>query len=102
MLLLGRFPAVVRLPQEQYLALKRLCFGPRSERLTEALGQGHLVDNDEPPPVPAEPAVPPAEKEPTGNQRKRGRGRGQIPPHVARAEIRHDVAAEARVRDCGR
>ena len=87
---------------EQYLALKRLCFGPRTERLAEAPGQGHLFDNDGPPPVPTEPAVAPAAEETTGNKPKRGHGRGQIPAHLARTEIRHDVAAEARVCECGR
>src|SRR5512142_1491576 len=30
--------------KEEYLALKRLLFGPRRERLPEAPGQGHLFD----------------------------------------------------------
>ena len=30
--------------KEEYLALKRLLFGPRRERLPEAAGQGHLFD----------------------------------------------------------
>jgi transposase len=32
--------------KEQYLAMKRLCFGPRRERLAEAPGQQHLFDTD--------------------------------------------------------
>jgi transposase len=87
---------------EQYLVLKRLCFGPRTEKLAEAPGQGHLFDNDGPPPVPAEPAAAPAAAEAAGSKAKRGHGRRQIPAHLARTEIRHDVAAEARVCDCGR
>src|SRR6478752_5070767 len=30
--------------KEEYMALKRLLFGPRRERLPEAAGQGHLFD----------------------------------------------------------
>ena len=32
--------------KEEYLALKRLLFGPRRERLPEAPGQGHLFDTE--------------------------------------------------------
>jgi transposase len=87
---------------EQYVVLKRLCFGPRSERLVEAPGQGHLFDNDGASSVPPDLAVAPAPEEPAGNKPKRGHGRGQIPAHLARTEIRHDVAAEARICGCGR
>jgi transposase len=87
---------------ERYLALKRLRFGPRMDRLAEAPGQGLLFDNDGPPPVPTEPAVAPAADETTGNKPKRGHGRGQIPAHLAHTEIRHDIADESRVCDFGR
>src|SRR5271154_5207692 len=42
--------------KEEYLALKRLLFGPRRERLPEAPGQLHLFQADAPPSVPDEPA----------------------------------------------
>src|SRR5580692_13173640 len=41
--------------KEEYLALKRLLFGPRRERLPEAPGQGHLFEADSPQSVPEEP-----------------------------------------------
>jgi transposase len=85
---------------EQYLALKRLCFGPRSERLVEAPGQGHLFDDDASPVPVAGPE--PAAEEATGPKRRRGHGRNPIPPHLARTEFRHDVAAEERTCGCGR
>src|SRR5215471_15893029 len=44
--------------KEEYLALKRLLFGPRRERLPEAPGQGHLFDTEPPPSVPDGPADP--------------------------------------------
>jgi hypothetical protein len=44
--------------KEEYLALKRLLFGPRRERLPEAPGQQHLFDADPPPSVPEGPADP--------------------------------------------
>src|SRR5271157_4135435 len=40
--------------KDEYLALKRLFFGPRRERLPEAPGQQHLFDADTPPSVPDE------------------------------------------------
>src|SRR6516164_8900069 len=52
--------------KEEYLALKRLLFGPRRERLPEAPGQGHLFDDDgapsaleEPTGFPSDEAIPP-------------------------------------------
>src|SRR5271165_5636686 len=42
--------------KDEYLALKRLFFGPRRERLPEAPGQQHLFDADTPPPLPDESA----------------------------------------------
>src|SRR5919202_5418793 len=43
--------------KEEYLALKRLLFGPRRERLPEAPGQGHLFDTKPIPNTPPEPAA---------------------------------------------
>src|SRR3954447_5477708 len=43
--------------KEAYLALKRLLFGPRRERLPEAPGQGHLFDTEPMTSTPPEPAV---------------------------------------------
>jgi transposase len=88
--------------KEQYMALKRLYFGPRRERLKEAPGQQHLFDLDGtalimPEPAGALPAEGPAEP-----KRKRGHGRRQIPEHLPRTEVRHDVPEDAKVCDCGR
>ena len=44
--------------KEEYLALKRLFFGPRRERLPEAAGQLHLFHADVPPSVPDDSAAP--------------------------------------------
>src|SRR3954471_4804334 len=41
--------------KEEYLALKRLFFGPRRERLPEAPGQGHLFDTEPMASTPPEP-----------------------------------------------
>jgi transposase len=88
--------------KEEYLALKRLLFGPRRERLPEAPGQQHLFDADPPPSVPDEPADPePAAGSPAPRRRK-GHGRREIPDHLPRQEVRHDVALHERVCSCGR
>jgi transposase len=86
--------------KEEYLALKRLFFGPRRERLPEAPGQLHLFDADTPPSLPDEPAAP-AEELPS-RKRKKGHGRREIPDHLPRTPVLHDVPPEARVCDCGR
>jgi transposase len=88
--------------KEEYLALKRLFFGPRRERLPEAPGQQHLFDNDAPPPLPEESADPAPAEEVLPRKRKKGHGRRQIPDHLARTDVPHDVPPEARVCDCGR
>jgi transposase len=88
--------------KEQYLALKRLCFGPRRERLTEAAGQQHLFDNDQAASVGAELADPPPAEEPTEPKPKKGHGRRQIPEHLPRTAVPHDIPPEARICDCGR
>src|SRR6516162_6613262 len=48
--------------KEEYLALKRLLFGPRRERLPEAPGQGHLFVDDGAPPAVEESADPPSDE----------------------------------------
>jgi transposase len=88
--------------KEQYLALKRLYFGPRRERLVEAPGQQHLFDSDLVSPIAPEPAGPSPDQEPAERKPKRGHGRRQIPEHLPRTEVPHDVPPEARVCDCGR
>ena len=88
--------------KEEYLALKRLLFGPRRERLPEAPGQQHLFDADPPSSVPEGPADPePAEGSPP-HRRRKGHGRREIPDHLPRQEVRHDVAPHERVCSCGR
>ena len=66
--------------KEEYLALKRLLFGPRRERMPEAAGQLHLFDADVPPvsprsnqPIPRQPR-----NRPRASQR-RGTAAGQFP-----------------------
>jgi transposase len=87
--------------KEEYLALKRLFFGPRRERLPEAPGQQHLFDNDAPPPpVESTDAVP--DEELPSRKRKKGHGRRVIPDHLPRTPVLHDVPTQARVCDCGR
>src|SRR3974390_1265571 len=68
--------------KERYIALKRLYFGPRSERLAEAHGQQHLFD------VvgtvsPASGITAPASAEEAAEQKQKKRhGRRQIPEHL--------------------
>ena len=88
--------------KEQYEAMKRLWLGPRRERLTEAPGQQHLFDiAGTISPASEHPILPPVE-EATEPKRKKGHGRRQIPDHLPRTEVPHDVPAEAKVCDCGR
>jgi transposase len=86
--------------KEEYLALKRLLFGPRRERLPEAPGQQHLFDDDAPPPPPVEPVA--ADEEPRSRKRRKGHGRRPIPDHLPRKDVPHDVAPEELVWGCGR
>jgi transposase len=88
--------------KEEYLALKRLFFGPRRERLPEAPGQQHLFDNDAPPPPPVESTDTMPDEELPSRKRKRGHGRRQIPDNLPRTDVPHDVPPEARVCACGR
>ena len=88
--------------KEQYEAMKRLWLGPRRERLIEAPGQQHLFDVAGTFSSASElPIIPPAE-EATEPKRKKGHGRRQIPEHLPRTEVPHDVPAEAKICDCGR
>ena len=88
--------------KEQYEAMKRLWLGPRRERLVEAPGQQHLFDADAAASITPElPDSPPA-NEPQEYKRKRGHGRRQIPEHLPRTEVPHDVPEQAKVCDCGR
>jgi transposase len=88
--------------KEEYLALKRLFFGPRRERLPEAPGQQHLFDNDAPPPPPVESTDTVPDEESPAPKRKKGHGRRQIRDDLPRQDVPHDVPPEARVCDCGR
>jgi transposase len=88
--------------KEEYLALKRLFFGPRRERLPEAPGQLHLFDADVSSSLPLEAVAAAPDKELPPPKRKKGHGRRQIPDHLPRTEVPHDVPPEARVCDCGR
>jgi transposase len=88
--------------REQYEAMKRLWLGPRRERLVEAPGQQHLFDADAAASITPElPDSPPANEQ-EEHKRKRGHGRRQIPEHLPRTEVPHDVPEEAKVCDCGR
>jgi len=88
--------------KEEYLALKRLLYGPRRERLPEAPGQQHLFDHDAPTSVPLEsPDTAPIEQPVPGKPRK-GHGRRMIPDHLPRTPVLHDVSPEERVCACGR
>jgi hypothetical protein len=87
--------------KEQYKAMKRLWLGPRRERLTEAPGQQHLFDTVGTISPASELPITPAE-EATKPKRKKGHGRRQIPEHLPRTEVPHDVPEEAKICDCGR
>jgi len=89
--------------KEEYLALKRLLFGPRRERLPEAPGQGHLFDAETA--VSAPPAPTPDETETAAAPRTRRRtehGRRPIPDHLLRQDVPHDVPEADRTCPCGR
>jgi len=88
--------------KEEYLALKRLIFGPRRERLPEAPGQQHLFDDGAPPPPSVESTDTVPDEESPSRKRKKGHGRRPIPDHLPRTDVPHDVPPDARVCDCGR
>ena len=87
--------------KEEYLALKRLLFGPRRERLPEAPGQGHLFDTEPPTSTPPEPAASDP-SEPRAAKRRKGHGRRPIADHLPRRDVLHDVPEEDRTCTCGR
>jgi transposase len=87
--------------KEEYLALKRLLFGPRRERLPEAPGQGHLFDTKPITSTPPEPAASdPSESAPA--KHRKGHGRRTIGDHLPRRDVLHDVPEEQRTCSCGR
>ncbi len=66
--------------KEEYLALKRLFYGPRRERLAEAPGQQHLFDDDVAPPPPAELAAADDDEEvPSRSARRKGTAADPFP-----------------------
>src|SRR3954452_2068373 len=87
--------------KEEYLALKRLLFGPRRERLPEAPGQGHLFDTE---PMASTPPEPDARdpSDPSPAKHRKGHGRRPIGDHLPRRDVLHDVREEDRTCPCGR
>src|SRR6478735_3154413 len=60
--------------KEEYLALKRLLFGPRRERLAEAPGQGHLFATESMASTPPDPdASDPSDPAPAKHLKGHGR-----------------------------
>jgi transposase len=88
--------------KEEFLALKRLLFGPRRERLPEAPGQGHLFDDAAAASAIEEPADPQLDEASLPCRRRKGHGRRPIPDHLPREEVLHDVTPEERTCGCGR
>jgi transposase len=85
--------------KEQYLALKRMMFGPRRERLPDDPNQQLLFDQN------AQPSAPPEADDPTparSRKRRKGHGRRPIPENLPRERIVHEVDAKDCVCDCGR
>jgi transposase len=86
--------------KEEYLALKRLLFGPRRERLPEDPGQGRLFDTETttdvlPEQDADEPSPPPSPK------RRRGHGRRPLPDHLPRRDVPHEVPTADQTCACG-
>jgi transposase len=88
--------------KEEYLALKRLLFGPKRERLPEAPGQLHLFDDHAPAVAPDESAAPTANEQLPLRRRRKGHGRRKLSDDLPREELLHDVDPAARVCHCGR
>jgi transposase len=86
--------------KEEYLALKRLLYGPRRERLTEDPNQQHLFDSEALTSVPV--PEPTLENPPQSSKQRKGHGRRPIPDHVPRRDVLHDVPEEERTCGCGR
>src|SRR3954465_4529491 len=87
--------------KEEYMALKRLLFGPRRERLTEAPGQGHLFDTEPMASFPPESAGS-EPSDPAPAKHSKGHGRRPIGDHLPRRDVLHDVPEEGRTCACGR
>jgi transposase len=87
--------------KEEYLALKRLLFGPRRERLPEAPGQGHLFDTE---PMASTTPEPDASdpSDPASAKHRKGHGRRPIGDHLPRRDVLHDVPEDQRTCTCGR
>ena len=86
--------------KEEYLALKRLLYGPRRERFTEDPDQQHLFETQALTPIPVpEPAL---ESQTQSPKKRKGHGRRPIPDHIPRRDLLHDVAEEERTCGCGR
>jgi transposase len=88
--------------KEEYLALKRLLFGPRRERLPEDPGQQHLFDMGASACAPLEPVESATTDLELPSKRRKGHGRQIIPDHLPRRDVLHDVAEADRVCECGR
>ena len=88
--------------KEQYLALQRLFFGPRRERHCDDPGQQHLFDIDAAPQPAAEAADTTAESTAGTPRKRKGHGRRQIPDHLPRQKVVHDVPEAQRQCQCGR
>src|SRR5215472_18421992 len=87
--------------KEECLALKRLLFGPRRERLPEAPGQGHLFDTAPAASMPPEPtASDPSDTTPA--KHRKGHGRRPLGDHLPRRDVLHDVSQDQRTCLCGR
>jgi len=88
--------------KEEYLALKRLLFGPRRERLPEDPNQQYLFDPGAPV---LETPEPPAADQPSKPARRRrghrGHGRHALPDRLPRHEIVHDVPESDQLCACG-
>jgi transposase len=87
--------------KEEYLALKRLLFGPRRERLPDDPGQGHLFDTEPLASTPPEPAASDP-GDPAPAKHRKGHGRRPIGDHLPRRDVLHDVPEEDRTCTCGR
>src|SRR4029077_18259574 len=86
--------------KEEYLALKRLLFGPRRERLPQAPREGRLFDTQPPTrgrlcdtePLTSVPPEPTASdpSEPAPAKHRKGHGRRPIGDHLPRRDVLHD------------
>lgn len=86
--------------KEEYLALKRLLYGPRRERCTEDPNQQHLFETAALTSIPLpEPAL---EDQTQSPKKRKGHGRRPIPDHIPRHDVLHDVPEEERTCGCGR